>query len=173
MQISADELKARLRLEPHPREGGWFRQTWKAGEVLPGDALPPRYAAGRSAGRAAGTAIYYLLEPNSFSEMHRLQSDEVFHFYLGDPVEMLQLFPDGSGRRVLLGTDVAAGELPQMVVPRGVWQGSRLVPGGQVALLGCTVSPGFEYEDYESGAREELIRGWPAWRDLIAALTRS
>lgn len=169
--ITADELKSLLRLQPHPREGGWFRETWKAGEVLPGQALPARYAAGRSGGRAAGTAIYYLLEPNSFSEMHRLRSDEVFHFYLGDPVEMVQLFPDGSGRRVVLGSHVAAGESPQVIVPQGVWQGSRLVSGGKLALLGCTVSPGFEYEDYESGRREELIGRWPEWRDMIAALT--
>lgn len=88
-RISADEIKALFHLEQHPREGGWFRQTWKADEALPASALAARYAGQRS----AGTAIYYLLESNSFSEMHRLQSDEVFHFYLGDPVEMLQLFP--------------------------------------------------------------------------------
>lgn len=169
--MTADELKRLLHLEPHPREGGWFRQTWKAEETLPAGALPARYAAGRTAGRAAGTAIYYLLEPNSFSEMHRLQSDEVFHFYFGDPVEMLQLFPDGSGRRVLIGSNVAAGESPQVVVPQGVWQGSRLVPGGRLALLGCTVSPGFEYEDYDLGRREELIQNWRDWRDLITDLT--
>lgn len=168
-RISADELKAKLHLEPHPREGGWFRETWKANETLRASALPARYA-GR---RAAGTAIYYLLEPKSFSEMHRLQSDEVFHFYLGDPVEMLQLFADGSGRRVVLGNDVAIGEWPQLIVPKGVWQGSRLVAGGQLALLGCTVSPGFEYEDYESGSRDDLVRDWPEWRELIHALTHS
>lgn len=166
-RISADELKALLHLEPHPREGGWFRQTWKAEDTLPHSALPARYPGPRS----AGTAIYYLLEPNNFSEMHRLQSDEVFHFYLGDPVEMLQLYPDGAGRQILLGTDVAGGEWPQVVVPKGIWQGSRLIPGGRLALLGCTVSPGFEYEDYESGQRDDLIRTWPDWRDLIHALT--
>lgn len=166
-RISAEEIKALLHLEPHPREGGWFRQTWKANEVLPQSAVLARYAGPRS----AGTAIYYLLEPNSFSEMHRLQSDEVFHFYLGDPVEMLQLFPDGSGRRIVLGTNVAGGEWPQVIVPSGVWQGSRLIPGGKLALLGCTVSPGFEYEDYESGKRDDLARQWPDWRDLIHALT--
>lgn len=171
-QISADQLKSLLHLEPHPREGGWFRQTWKADEVLPADALPARYVAERSGGRAAGTAIYYLLEPDSFSEMHRLQSDEVFHFYLGDPVEMLQLFPDGRGQRVILGSDVAAGQWLQMIVPRGVWQGSRLILGGRLAVLGCTVSPGFEYGDYESGEGEELIRRWAEWRELITALTR-
>jgi len=166
--ITAAELKSILNLEPHPREGGWFRQTWKAAETIPKDALPPRYAATRS----AGTAIYYLLEPDSFSEMHTLASDEVFHFYLGDPVEMLQLLPDGAGRRLMLGKNIANGDLLQTVVPQNVWQGSRLVPGGKVALLGCTVSPGFDYADYASGERAELVRGWPDWREMIEQLTR-
>jgi uncharacterized protein len=131
-------------------------------------ALDPRYGGDR----AAGTAIYYLIEPTTFSEMHRLASDEVFHFYLGDPVEMLQLWPDGSSRTVILGSDLVAGMTPQAVVPKHVWQGSRLVPGGQVALLGCTVSPGFDYSDYEGAGCEHLIRGWPKERELIEALTR-
>lgn len=172
-RLTAAELKNLLRLTPHPREGGWFRQTWRADESLPASALPARYAAGRDAGRAAGTAIFYLLEPGTFSEMHRLASDEVFHFYLGDPVEMLQLFPDGTGRTVILGSDLAAGEVVQAVVPDGVWQGSRLMPGGNVALLGCTVSPGFEYVDYESGDRAALTETWPDWAEKIAALARS
>jgi len=172
-RMTAEELKQLLRLEPHPREGGWFRQTWRADESLPGAVLPARYVDGREAGRAAGTAIFYLLEPGTFSEMHRLASDEVFHFYLGDPVEMLQLFPDGTGRTLLLGSDLAAGQLVQTVVPKGVWQGSRLLPGGSVALLGCTVSPGFEYVDYESGDRAALAEKWPAWAEKIAVLTRS
>jgi uncharacterized protein len=171
--LTADELKTLLHLEPHPREGGWFRQTWRAEEHLPASALPARSAAGRDAGRAAGTAIYYLLEPGTFSEMHRLASDEVFHFYLGDPVEMLQLFPDGAGRTLILGSDLAAGHLVQAVVPQGVWQGSRLLPGGKLALLGCTVSPGFEYADYESGSRAALTQRWPEWAEKIRGLTRS
>jgi len=168
-KMSADELKKTLGLEPHPREGGWFRQTWKAAEMIPAEALPGRYAGGRT----AGTAIYYLLEPGNFSEMHGLASDEVFHFYLGDAVEMLQLWPDGTGKRVVLGPDLANGELVQTVVPQGVWQGSRLVAGGKVALLGCTVSPGFDYADYASGTRVELERGWPEWAEMIEGLTRS
>ncbi|MFZ0271460.1 MAG: cupin domain-containing protein [Acidobacteriaceae bacterium] len=168
-EISAEELKRRLGLEPHPREGGWFRQTWKAEETIPPEALPEgRY----SGARAAGTAIYYLLEPNNFSEMHKLASDEVFHFYLGDAVEMLQLWPDGTGKRVVLGQDIAHGELLQTVVPQGVWQGTRLIDGGKVALLGCTVSPGFDYADYASGGREELVSGWPEWKQMVENLTR-
>jgi len=167
--MSAAELKKMLALEPHPREGGWFRETWKAEETIPLEALPTeRY----SGARAAGTAIYYLLEPENFSEMHKLASDEVFHFYLGDPVEMLQLWPDGTGKRVVLGQDVANGQLLQTVVPQGVWQGTRLLEGRNVALLGCTVSPGFDYADYASGRREELVRKWPDWAEMIGRLTR-
>jgi predicted cupin superfamily sugar epimerase len=131
------------------------------------------FADGRYDGpRRTSTAIYYLLEPDTFSEMHLLASDEVFHFYAGDPVEMLQLFADGSSRRLVIGNDLAAGVRPQVVVERGVWQGSRLVAGGAWALLGCTVSPGFEFEDYAAGDRAELTRRWPEAAEMILALTR-
>jgi predicted cupin superfamily sugar epimerase len=119
-----------------------------------------------------GTAIYYLLEPETFSEMHLLKSDEVFHFYAGDAVEMLQLHPGGEVRRVVIGNDLRAGQIPQLVVPRGVWQGSRLMAGGNWALLGCTVSPGFEFEDYTEGSRAELIAGWLEAKEMIEDLTR-
>ena len=167
--MTADEIKRLLKLQAHPREGGWFIQTWSAEEVIPRDALPARYPAAR----AAGTCIYYLLEPGTFSEMHRLASDEIFHFYLGDPVEMLQLAPDGSARTVVLGSDLASGQHPQLIVPKHVWQGSRLLPGGNVALLGCTVSPGFDYADYEAGSAQPLVREYPQYEELIRELTRS
>src|ERR1700756_3001089 len=121
--MTAEDVKKLLGLKPHPREGGWYVRTYEAGEFVAAEAFSDgRYAGGRR----TGTAIYYLLEPKTFSEMHRLQSDEVFHFYLGDPVEMLQLWPDGSGRRIVLGADLKAGMAVQTVVPKGVWQGSRL-----------------------------------------------
>lgn len=167
--MTADEIKRHLNLAPHPREGGWFTQTWRAEETIPREALPARYPDARP----VGTCIYYLLEPGTFSEMHRLASDEIFHFYLGDPVEMLQLPPDGSARTVILGNDLAAGHHPQVTVPKLVWQGSRLVPGGKVALLGCTVSPGFDYADYVAGRAEPLIREYPKYADLIRILTHS
>jgi uncharacterized protein len=168
--MTASEVKQLLGLAPHPREGGWFVQTYAASETI----APSEFGDGRySSPRRTSTAIYYLLEPDTFSEMHRLRSDEIFHFYAGDPVEMLQLHPDGSGRTVIIGNNLAQGQHPQVLVERGVWQGSRLVAGGRWALLGCTVSPGFEYEDYNSAGREELVARWPAFADLIAALTRS
>lgn len=173
--MTADEVKRLLRLEPHPREGGWFRQTYAAEERLAQEAFPARRY---PSPRRAHTAIYYLLEPATFSEMHRLRSDEVFHHYAGAPVEMLQLHADGTGERLILGPDLAAGQHPQVLVPREVWQGSRLLPAADLAdrkaawaLLGCTVAPGFEYEDYDSGSRAELLARWPEWSDTIEALT--
>jgi predicted cupin superfamily sugar epimerase len=163
--VTADEVKGLLGLAPHPREGGWYVRTYEAAEWV---ADAGRYGSQRR----TGTAIYYLLEPRTFSEMHRLKSDEMFHFYAGDAVEQVQLFPGGSGRRVVIGNDLAAGERPQVLVERGVWQGARLVKGGRWALLGCTVSPGFEFEDYEGGVAEELVAGWPEWEGDIRRLCR-
>src|ERR1700753_318270 len=148
--MTAENVKKLLGLQPHPREGGWYVRTYEAAELVAAGA----FADGRYAGaRRTGTAIYYLLGAETFSEMHRLQSDEVFHFYAGDAVEMLQLREGGMGTTIVTGNDLPKGQRPQVVVERGVWQGSRLVKGVGWALLGCTVSPGFEFEDYEAGDR--------------------
>jgi len=166
--LDADEIRALLRLEPHPLEGGFFVETWRSAHALSATALDPS-AAGT---RAAGTAIYYLLTPATLSSMHRLRWDEVFHFYLGDPVEMLLLAPGEAGRLVTLGADLAAGMRPQVIVPAGTWQGARLADGGRVALLGTTMAPGFDPADFEIGETEVLARQWPSFRDAIAARSR-
>ena len=166
--LTADEIIARLGLRPHPEEGGFFAETYRAAERLEAPGLHSRYAGPR----AVSTAIYYLLTLETVSALHRLASDEVFHFYLGDPVEMLHLLPDRSHRVLTLGQDLAGGMTPQVVVPAGVWQGARRAAGGQWALLGCTVAPGFEFADYEHGRRGPLAEAYPAARDLIVALTR-
>lgn len=166
--MNSEQLKSLLNLVPLSFEGGYYAETYRSEDVLRPESLHSRY----SGPRAVATAIYYLLEPGTFSELHRVASDEIFHFYLGDPVEMVQLWPDGSCRQVTIGADLERGMTPQVVVPRGVWQGSRLASGGQFALLGCTVSPGFDYADYESGSRELLIREYPEARELILALTQ-
>src|SRR3984957_17424150 len=153
-RLTATQIRDLLHLDPHPIEGGFFIRTYQSPHKIPQDALPPGYQPGAQAGsethRLVGTAIYYLLTPETFSAMHRLPGDEIFHFYLGDPVEMLQLPPDGSGETIILGHDFARGMRPQHVVPGGVWQGSGLIPGGEYALLGTTMSPGFDYADYET-----------------------
>jgi len=166
--MTAEEIIQVLRLKPHPKEGGFFSETYRAGETIPKDALPLRYGGAR----ACGTCIYYLLTPTTFSAMHRLQSDEIFHFYLGDPVEMLQLLPEGMGKLVVLGSDLRAAMEPQVVVPRGVWQGARLIAGGRFALLGCTVAPGFDFADYEHGRRNDLVKSHPRFRQEIQTLTQ-
>jgi uncharacterized protein len=164
---TAADLIRRLGLAPHPKEGGFFRETYRAADAWPAAALPTRYGHDRR----ASTAIYYLLTPTTFSALHRLRSDEIFHFYLGSPVRMLQLLPDGSGRTGVLGPDLLADQQPQVVVPHGIWQGSMLDAGGEFALLGCTVAPGFEYADYETGDRHKLLVQYPAFADTIMRLT--
>jgi uncharacterized protein len=166
--MTADEVKKILGLQPHPREGGWFVRTWESEEFVAASCFDD----GRYDGaRRTSTAIYYLLEPGTFSEMHRLESDEIFHHYLGGAVEMLQLFEDGRSERLVIGTDLEAGERPQCVVRRGVWQGSRLLKPEGWALLGCTVSPGFEFVDYEDATAEELMKRWPGEAERIRGLT--
>jgi predicted cupin superfamily sugar epimerase len=167
--LTAEEIIRRLELQPHPCEGGYFRETYRSELALPAAVLGSDYAGGRS----ASTSIYYLLTPETFSEMHLLPTDEVFHFYLGDTVEMLQLHPDGSSEVIRLGVDLGAGERPQAVVPGRTWQGSRLVAGGRLALLGTTVAPGFDFADYTSGRRAELVSAYPRHAELIVALTRA
>jgi predicted cupin superfamily sugar epimerase len=168
--LTAARIIELLGLEPLPHEGGLFRQTYRAAENIPAQALPPRYGAPRR----FATAIYYLLtdDPDSFSALHRLKTDEIYHFYLGGPAEMLLLHPGGGAARIVLGPDLAAGQQVQFVVPAGVWQGSRLRPGGRYALLGTTMAPGYEQEDFELGDRESLLSEYPNQAELIRSLTR-
>ena len=166
--LTAQQIMDRLHLVPLAIEGGYFRETYRSTLTLPTDALPAMYGGDRN----VSTAIYYLLTPDTFSVIHRVTSDEVFHFYAGDPVEMLQLWPDGSERVVIIHNDLSKNCEPQVVVPAGVWQGCRLVSGGNWALMGCTVAPGFDYADFELADRADLLALSPAHSDLIAALTK-
>ena len=165
---TVEALRRILGLVPHPVEGGYFTETYRSADHIPASGLPSRYGAPR----AASTAIYYLLTPDTFSAMHRLASDEIFHFYLGDPVEMLHLHPGGTHQITVMGPDLEAGQRPQVLVPRDTWQGARLIPGGRYALLGTTVAPGFDYTDYETASRATLLATHPTAKPLILALTR-
>jgi predicted cupin superfamily sugar epimerase len=148
---TAEEIIRALGLQPHPLEGGYFRETFH-------DSF--------------GTAIYYLLTGAGVSEMHKLPGAEVYHHYLGDPLETLLLHPDGSGEVVIVGSDVSAGQRPQLVIPGGVWQGSTRIAGPHgFTLIGATMAPGFAYSDYVRGARKELGETWPAFAERIALRT--
>lgn len=166
--MDMEALKKTLGLIPLPQEGGFYAESYRCDETLVPPCLPGRYRGER----ALATAIYFLLTPDTFSALHRLASDEVYHFYLGDPVEMLQLDQGGAGRVVTLGSDLGRGMRPQAVVPRGTWQGSRLLPGGSFALLGATVFPGFEFADFELARRDSLLASYPAFASFIRELTR-
>ena len=168
--LTADEIIEFLSLQPLPVEGGYFRQTYRATESVSASSLPARY--GRD--KPFCTAIYYVLtsDPDSFSALHRLPSDEIYHVYLGDPVEMLLLYPDGKSAVVGLGPDLQAGQRMQFVVPAGVWQGSRLAAGGTFALLGTTMAPGYGEADYTGGERGALSEHYLDRGDLIRELTR-
>ncbi len=164
--MNAQEVITKLDLKPHPVEGGYFRETYRSDLTLPGNVLPANPGA-----RSLGTAIYYLLTPDTVSALHRLPTDEIFHFYMGDPVQMVQLWPDGSTKTLILGTHLLRNQVPQTVVRGGVWQGSLLIPGGQFALLGATMAPGFDYADYEEGHRKLLKAQYPDVADMIEKLT--
>lgn len=162
MHPDAVRLIEALDLAPHP-EGGYYRETFRAELVIGG--LP------HGGPRAASTAIYYLLPAGSFSALHRVRSDEVWHHYDGDPVDLHLLEVDGDYRVVRLGRGWDLGERPQRVVPGGVWQAATTT-GGRFALCGCTVAPGFDFTDFELASRAELLERFPSQRAAITSLTR-
>lgn len=161
-----------LNLVPLPMEGGLYISTYRSKENFAPGTLPERYP---DDSRPLYGAIYYLLtsDSDSFSALHKLSSDEIYHFYLGDPVELLMLNPDGATQRVILGQDILHGQQVQFMVPQGVWQGSHLLPGGQFALLGTTMTPAYLPSDYIGGNYDELSRQYPREADLIKKLVRT
>ena len=156
--ITAEDLVRHYGLEPIPREGGLFRRTWAGPEGADG--------------RPAGSAIVALLTADDHSALHRLPTDEIWHFYLGDPLELLLLAPDGTSRTAVLGPDVLGGQHPQLTVPARTWMGARVVPGGAWTFFGCTMAPGFTYEDYEHGDAATLTARHPDRAAQIARLCR-
>ncbi len=153
MDDEARQMIAKLRLEPLPEEGGYFRQTWMGSN---------------------GSAILFLMTPEGFSALHTIAQDEVWHFHAGDPVEHLQLdHPNRSAIVTRMGSDITAGDAPQLIVPRGMWQGARLLePRRGWALIGCVVTPPWDERGFVLGSREALMRDFPAETARIRTLTR-
>lgn len=160
----ANSIIEQLGLEPHP-ERGYYKETYRAPLTVSSDA--------HGAARAASTAIYFLItasEPVTY--LHRLKSDEIFHFYDGGPLEILRLFPDGKWDVAKLGMNLDAGERPQIVMPAGTWFGTTLAAGASHCLVGCTVAPGFEFADLELAEGPELATRYPGAADRIRTMTR-
>jgi predicted cupin superfamily sugar epimerase len=168
--LTAEDLIEMLDLVPLEGEGGLFRRSYLSADVLAAAHLPPRYRSDKP----AGSAIYYLLtdNPDSFSALHRLPTDEIYHFYLGDPVELFLLVSDSESRMVILGQDIPNDQHVQFTVPAWVWQGSRLREGGRFALMGTTMAPGYTDDDYQPGYRQALQAEFPEQAALIKQLTR-
>ena len=158
---TADELVRHWNLQPMSTERVFYTQTY----------VDPKRG---TDGRSLCTAIIALVtdDPSTFSDMHRLPTDEIWHFHMGDPIELLLLHPDGSDEIVVLGTDVLGGHELQHVVPAGTWMGARLRPGGAYGVWGNTMAPGYELSDFEGADAGELIARWPHRAELIGALTR-
>lgn len=163
--ITAQELIKLYNLEPHP-EGGYFRETYRAEGTIEKDGLPKKFKGARN----YSTAIYFLLPEGAKSKFHRLQSDEVFHFYLGGPLTVVQIAPDGKVLKTVMGPDVGAGQKLQHVVPAGHWFGAYPNPGASFSFIGTTVAPGFDFQDFELGRRAELLKQFPQAREVIERL---
>lgn len=156
----------KLALQEHP-EGGYFRQVYCSSERIERAALPPRFGGVRS----FSTAIYFLLSGRDRSALHRIKSDELWHFYDGSPLTVHVIDPSGSYRPILLGRDCEAGQVFQAVVEAGCWFGATVDDPAAYALVGCTVAPGFDYDDFELADREALLQLYPQHRAVIERLT--
>lgn len=155
----------KLSLSHHP-EGGYFKETYRSTEIF-NQGLPERYSGFRS----FSTSIYYLLLSGQFSSFHRLKSDEVWHFYYGSPLELHIIHPDNSYNLITLGNDIDRGENIQYAVLHGCWFAAEPKNENSYSLVGAAVSPGFEYEDFEIGRRENLIKMFPEHEEIIKRLT--
>jgi hypothetical protein len=160
--ISAEDLIRIYDLKEH-LEGGYFKEVYRSAEMIPQQALPSRYKGDRS----FSTSIYFLLLSGTVSRLHRLVSDEVWHFYLGAPLEVMQVSPDGKKQKVILGQWVTAGQRIQHAVPAGYWFGARPAAGSAYSFAGCTVAPGFDFADFELADPESLFRSFPELREEL------
>ena len=163
MPSTPAEIRALLNLQPHP-EGGWFAETWRSADHVEHPL--------HDLHRPTSTAIYYLLEAGQQSAFHMVDSEEVWHLYAGGPAELHLIDWEGRHERHVLGTDLTAGERPQVVVPAGTWQATRLRPGTAFALFGCTVAPGFDFSGFEMPPAEELLTQFPQNAAIIKELGR-
>jgi len=165
--LSAQQLIKQYCLQPHP-EGGWFKETYKSTEIISASALPERFGAPR----VFSTAIYFLLEQGNFSAFHRIKSDECWHFYTGDPLDVYVLQQNGNLEIAHLGNDINQGLMFQYVVPADCWFASRPAPGSSFCFAGCTVAPGFDFEDFELADASALASLYPMHQSIIKTLCR-
>lgn len=160
-----DQLIKTFSLLPHP-EGGYYKETYRSAEVI--ETISKQFPHQRN----YSTAIYFLIEKDNFSALHRIKSDEVWHFYEGDALEVIEIDLKGNLICIQVGRDVSKGQTFQYTVKAGHWFGSRVLKGGEFSFVGCTVSPGFDFKDFEMGKCDELCKLFPQHSTLIKEMTR-
>jgi len=156
-----------LQLKPHP-EGGYFRETYRSSGEITRDNLGSKYSGNRN----YSTSIFYLLTSDTFSAFHSILQDETWHFYNGSPLYLHMISPEGVYSKVVIGCNMMEGQVPQYIVPGGSWFAARVIDSNAFSLLGCTVAPGFNFDDFELGEREKLMKMFPAHHEVILQLTR-
>ena len=162
-----EQLVSNFNMTPHP-EGGWYAETYRSAELIPKSSLPSRF----KGDRVYSTAIYFLLPAKSFSAFHRIQSDECWHFYEGEPLNIYMINTQGVLSVIKLGKNISAGEIFQAVVPAGCWFASMPEVEAGFSFVGCTVSPGFDFNDFELANAEKLSGKYPQHATIIKRLCR-
>lgn len=156
-----------LGLQPHP-EGGYFKETYRSVEIVDQETLGASYSGSRN----CCTGIYFMLTSDSFSAFHKITQDEMWHFYQGSPIFLHTITPLGEYGCVEIGSDIAKGQIPQVLVPGGVWFAATVKNQEDYSLVGCTVSPGFDFEDFQLADRKSLMQSFPKHEEIISQLTR-
>ena len=162
-----DEIVQYLGLKPHP-EGGFYKETYRSEGLISNDDLNSRYKGKRN----YATCIYFLLSSDNFSAFHRIKQDEIWHFYKGSPISLHIINSQGHYQKIMIGSNIERGEIPQFVVKGGDWFASEVADSNSYALAGCTVSPGFDFVDFEMAEKQELIQKYPDYQQIINKLTR-
>lgn len=167
MNSRISQIIEKLELEPHP-EGGCFRETYRSPGEIELECLGTQFEGKRN----YATCIYFLLTSNDFSAFHRIKQDEIWHFYDGSPIRLHVIAPSGEYSTHLVGREIDLGERPQLIVPAGYWFAAEVINERSFSLVGCTVSPGFDFRDFEMRSRLELVSLFPEHEKIISKLTR-
>ena len=166
MNIKAKYFIDKLKLLKHP-EGGYYREIYRSGEFINIEGLPNRYGNRR----VFSTSIYFLLDGRQVSKFHRLKSDEVWHFYYGSSIKIYIIDENKNLNEITLGNDLSKGEIFQFTITKNNWFGAELIDKNSFALIGCSVSPGFDFEDFELADKDMLLKNFPQFENVIKRLT--
>lgn len=157
---------SKLNLNPHP-EGGFYSEIYRSDEVLLSTSINDRYTGSRS----VSTSIYFLLEGNQFSAFHKIKSDELWHFYDGSAIKLYLISEDGKLEIKKIGININENEVPQITIPKNMWFAAEPIYKKSYSLVGCTVAPGFDFNDFELGERKDLLKNFPQHKNLIIQFT--